>query len=200
MDSSTYFIISLIIQAFVAIGTIAVVIVAIWGELLRPGPKLEIILENTKGVIHGCSIHYQLKIINKRTRITAKNVQVHCTAIAKKRPDGSFSDEQMLYSLPLNWAPAECTGLETTFVSENLCDLGHVSEVSKQFMLAARYFWTDKYPGIIHANEAMRVRLHILSHNFKSKKPFDIEISWDGVWLNNLEEMAKHLIIKQVKS
>ncbi|MGA2796482.1 MAG: hypothetical protein ABSE63_02775 [Thermoguttaceae bacterium] len=200
MDSSTYNIISLIIQGLVALGTMAVAIIAIWGEWLRPRPKLEIILDNPKGFVHGDTIFYHVKIINKRPWVTAKNVQVQCTAIAKKRPDGSFSQEQMLYPLPLIWAPAEFTGLESTFASEKLCDLGRVRNKSDEFSLAARYWWTQNYPGTVKADGAMRIRLYVQSHNFKSKKPFDIEISWDGTWLDNLEEMAKHLIIKEVKS
>lgn len=168
--------------------------------MATPEAKVRDNTENPKGSIHGNTIYYQIKIINKRPWVTAKNVQVQCTAIAKKRPDGSFSQEQMLYPIPLNWAPAEFTGLESTFASENLCGLGRVSDGGGNFSLAARWWWTQNYPGTINGNDAMRVRLNIRSYNFQSKKPFDIEISWDGVWLDNLEEMAKHLIIKEVES
>lgn len=207
MDSSKCEIISLIIQGLVAFGTLLVAITAIWGEYLRhllAGPKLEIILENPRGLIAGQGsnkrvILYQLKIINKRRWVVAKNVRILCTAISKKRPDASFTNEPMLFPIPLTWAPSEFTSVESTFASEDLCDLGNVVEGGGNFRLAARW-WPNNYPGFLQANDAMRVRLCISGYNFKSKIPFDIEISWNGKWSDNLEEMAKHLIIKVVKS
>ncbi len=36
------------------------------------------------------------------------------------------------------------------------------------------------------------------AENFEANETFVFEISWDGVWIENAEEMKNHLQVKQI--
>ena len=40
--------------------------------------------------------------------------------------------------------------------------------------------------------------LGIQAENFTSQKMFVIEISWDGDWEADLDQMEKHLVVKEI--
>ncbi len=45
----------------------------------------------------------------------------------------------------------------------------------------------------------MRISLVASADNYTSKSHSVIEISWNGKWSSNLEEMKKYLIVKEIK-
>ncbi|MEA2051366.1 MAG: hypothetical protein U9O90_00840 [Euryarchaeota archaeon] len=203
MESSTFY---LIIQVFIAIGTVAVAILAIWGEKIRnwmAGPILEFKLHNARGDLTTRqdgqrTIYYHVKIENKRQWSLARRVRILCTAISKKAPDGSFVQESLIAPVQLTWVFQSFHELLPNVATDDICDLGFLDENSNQFWLSL-YIRPNNFRGFISANEAMRVSLIASADNFTSKSPYVLEISWDGNWSSNLDEMRKHLVIKEVR-
>src|SRR3989338_2692342 len=207
MENPTLHLVTQIIMAIGAIGTGAVAILAVWGEKMRnmvAGPRLEFELYNARGDLNtrqggGSTIYYHVKIKNRRTWAPAKRVRILCTAIQKKAPDGSFEQKPLIIPVQLTWPFPTFHELLPNVANEKICDLGFLDEGSKKFSLPL-YVTPNNFQGFISANEAMRVGLIASADNFTSKSPYVIEISWDGKWSTNLNEMQKHLIIKEVKN
>ncbi len=202
MGSSTLY---LITQVFIAIGTVAVAILAIWGEKIRDwmaGPKLEFKLHNARGDLTTRqdgrrTIYYHVKIENKCQWAPARRVRILCTTISKKAPDGSFVPEPLIIPVQLTWVFPSFHELLPNIRTDDICDLGFLDEDGQRFKLSL-YVYPNNFRGFISANEAMRVKLIASADNFTSKSPYVLEISWDGKWSSNLDEMRKHFIIKEV--
>jgi hypothetical protein len=202
MESSDF---HLITQVFIAIGTVSVAILAIWGEKIRDciaGPILDFELHNARGDLTTLqdgrkTIYYHVKIENKRQWAPARRVRILCTAISKKAPDGSFVQEPLIIPLQLTWAFPSFHELLPSVATDDICDLGYLGETTEKFMLSL-YIYPNNFRGFISANEAMRVNLIASADNFTSKSPYVLEISWDGKWSSDLDEMRKHLSIKEV--
>jgi hypothetical protein len=197
----------LITQVFIAIGTLAVAILAIWGEKVRnwiAGPKLELKLRSTSGNLTTRqdgqrTIYYHVKIQNKREWAPARRVRILCTAIAKKTPEGSFALEPLAIPVQLTWAFPTFHELLPNIPKEDICDLGFLDENSEQFKLSP-YLWPNNFRGSILPKETIRVSLITSTDNFTSKSPYVLEIYWDGVWSHDLNDMREHLVIKEVKN
>jgi hypothetical protein len=92
LDKSTFY---LATQAFIALGTVVVAILAIWGERIRAliaGPNLEFKLHNPRGNLterqNGRrTLYYHIKIENKRRWALARRVRVLLVGIAKRASD-----------------------------------------------------------------------------------------------------------------
>jgi len=80
-------------------------------------------------------------------------------------------------------------------VTNEICDLGFLDENSKQFKLS-HYVEPNNFRGVISSNEAMRVGLKMSAEDFESKSLYVLEISWDGQWSSDLNEMKQHLVTK----
>lgn len=205
MDDQTYNLLVLITQILVALGTIAVAIVAIWGERFKSwfaSPKIVLSLNNPKGELtkYGSgerTIYYHILVKNSREWSPAQNVRVMCVGISKRRPDGKFSEEYLAAPDQLAWRFPQFHELTPTVISSDICDLGSVDEKGGIFRLA-QYIYPNSFKGSITANSAMRVSLVATGSNFLMKKPCVIEVSWDGKWSSDLEEMKTHLVIKAV--
>jgi len=202
MEDSTNSMFYLITQTFIAFGTVAVAILAIWGEKFRPRPKLEFKIHDARGDLtkrqNGQqTIYYHVGIENKRRWALARRVRILCTSISKRAPDGSFVKEPLVIPLQLNWINPSFHELLPNIYSNDISDLGSLDENSNHFKLSL-YFYPNNFRGFISANEAIRVSLIATADNFTSKSPYNLEIAWDGKWSPNLEEMQKHLVIKEV--
>ena len=106
-DTST---IEVIIEVFVATGTIAVAVLAIWGEWFREKlgmrPKLQFRVRDTKGTLTSRQdgrrvIYYHLFVENKRPWVLATGVQVMITQIWRQAAGGNFKAEDLAARLPL---------------------------------------------------------------------------------------------------
>jgi hypothetical protein len=136
MEDPTNSMFYLITQAFIAIGTVAVVILAIWGEKFRnwlAGPELEFKLHNTRGDLTNRQngqlvIHYHVRIENKRRWIPARHVRVLCTSISKRAPDGSFVKEPLIIPVQLTWAFPSFHELLPNIYTNDISDLGFLDE------------------------------------------------------------------------
>jgi len=194
----------LVIQIFIAIGTVGVCILAIWGERIRSyvsGPRLQLRIHDARGDLtwrkSGTqTIYYHVKTENNPHRAPARNVRIFCTSIGKKRADGSFVLEPLAFPVQLTW-PFRKGGEPPTIVKDDICDFGYLDQGAPEFK-ASLYNYPNNFRGFVKAGETMRFGLIAKADNFTSTQPCILEVSWDGEWHADLEEMQKHLVVREL--
>ena len=198
-------IIQLIINTLVAIGTIAVAILAIWGDWFRDkfaAPKLVIRLRDTKGNLTSQQngqrvIYYHLVVENKRRWAVARGVQVMLEGVWRRAADGSFKADTLAAGLPLTWAYPQFSPLNPSVRESKVCDLGSLGE-NEQLFKPSLYFYPNNFTGFINPNQAVRYGIRVTAENFTAGKAIVIELSWDGQWSSDMAEMERHLVIKAI--
>jgi len=190
---------------FTAIGTVAVAVLAIWGDKIRAwiaGPQLELSLRDPRGDLtvraNGKkTIYYHVSVTNRRAWSPARAVRVLVVGVAKRRPDGTYFPEPVIAPLQLTWAFPQFHELLPTIVTADTCDFGCLDEDAGRFTLSM-YITPNNFRGYVAPGEAMRVHVIAAAHNVHSPKPLALEVSWDGKWSADLDEMQRHLVIKEV--
>jgi hypothetical protein len=203
-------IISAVARVTAAMGTVIVAILAIWGDKVRAriaGPKLVLQLRDTqgnltysegeKGTIRYLA-YYHVMVVNKRKWSPAKNVRILVTRIEKRLPDGSFHPEPLPIPLQLTWAHPQFHELFPTISDTDTCDLGYLAEDERRFKLSL-YVVPNSFSGYVRPNESLRVSISAVAHNFVSKTPLVLEISWDGAWNEYMDTLSRHLVVKQLE-
>jgi len=197
---------SLLIQGLGVVGTIFVSILAIWGEWFRSkcaAPKLSLHPHLLlKGTVTRFSngprvIYYHLKVVNARTWATATNCRVLLRAIYRRGPDQQFHQLPMAVPLQFVWAPAELTPPVVRISAEQILDFGCIAENEDAFQ-PVLYSYTNNFDGYVHKNEAIRYSLEIIADRYMAKQYYTVEVAWNGVWADNLDEMARNLMIREI--
>jgi hypothetical protein len=199
---------NLVFQFFIAIGTITVSILAVWGgffkALLTP-PKLKIVMQNIRGeltLLRGNGfernvLYYHLKVINNRTWSTAKNCKVLLTEVHLRLPNQQFQINSLNAFHSFVWTPAEINGFSIDISHEQTFDFGRIIEGSDKFEpLLISY--PNNFNGYIFADNVVRYTLKIVAEGYMAKKPQIFEVAWNGNWSNNLEIMSNNLTISEV--
>ena len=202
-------VVEVIASVFAAIGTVAVAVLAIWGDFFKyrfAGPQLELSLNNPRGDFtartnqaHTVQTHayfFHLKIRNRRLWSPAKDVRVLLQRIARRRPDLSFITEPLVYPLPFAWTPSELGDFVRTIFDSETCDLGFLDQNGKPFALSTR-FAPNNVQSYVAAGSAIRVEIVASGQNATSK-PLFLEIAWDGIWTDDRDDMQKHLVVKEI--
>jgi len=187
-----------------ALGTLAIAVVAVWGDYLRhkfAGPKLSIELRNPRGdlnrTIAGTKlIHYHLRVMNKRKWSVAKNCRVLLKQISRQGPDGNFQPIPFNVPRQFIWAPAESTPSLIDLSGEHLLDFGLISEAEGQLFQPTLYSYPNNFQGSVGANEAVKYSLEVVADGFNSKEYHVFEVAWKGKWSDNLDDMARNLVVK----
>jgi len=195
----------LILNIFVAIGTVAVAILAIWGEWFRDklvAPKLVIQLRDSKGHLTNLQngqkvIYYHLIVKNKRKWAIARGVQVMLEGVWLKAADGTFKAESLASELPLAWTWPQFNPLAPNISDQKNCDFGHLSE-SERVFIPELYIIPNNFRGYVAPNQAVRYSLRVKAENFTSGKTTVFEVSWDGNWSSDMVEMERHLVVKEI--
>ena len=202
---------SLIIQGFVAIGTILAALIAIFHEWFKTKltpPKLSLELCNDSdlnewkgGTINtGRVLFYHLKVINHKKNIPARNCAVLLKEISHQLPNGKFQRKQFNYPLQLKWAPGNDMPLLITVnkVSPQTVDFGYLNENSDKFTLSL--VWTPyNFDGYVLADKPIRFYFQVVADNYVSSKLDGIQVSWNGRWSENPTIMNRNLIIEKIK-
>jgi hypothetical protein len=192
---------------FTALGTVAVAVLAIWGEGIRSaiaGPRLALSVRERgfrtpkgSGEDKWTAIYYHVEVNNKRSWSPAKAVRVMVIGIAKKRPDGSYMAEPLIAPMQLTWAYPEAHELFPTIAKRTeTCDLGYLDQRDVWFILST-YIKPSTFPGRLGRNESMQVILVASAHNGESE-PLTVEITWDGTWPETDGDIPKRLVVKEV--
>jgi hypothetical protein len=133
---SKYEIYSLIIQLVGAVGTVAVAIMAIWGDFVRSifsSPNLKIKLKTATGEKTHFSTgtkarYYHLAVSNSRRWSSAKNVVVYLRMVEKQGPDQEWQSEMYTGPVPLVWQFGKFEAGLPLVGPEKYCDLCSISE------------------------------------------------------------------------
>jgi hypothetical protein len=104
----------LIIEGLVAFGTVAVAILAIWGDWFRSKfapPKLVLSLHSDQGqpttLGKTPAMYYHLKVVNRRLWQPGRDCRVLLKGMSRRGPDGIFHSVALPVPLQYIWAPAE---------------------------------------------------------------------------------------------
>jgi len=183
----------------IAIGTIGAVLTAIFGIRIRR-TKLDVIVLNAQGELtkHGVkpTIYYHLKIKNCR-KVSIKNCRVFLKKVEQKQPNGEYVELPMSVSPQYRWTASVNPFENRDIVTENVLDFGFIEENSEKFYPHVNPI-VDIFKGFLKPNESFKYFLEIIADNYRPKKLFIIEVSWDGTWTSNLDEMKNHLIIRRI--
>jgi hypothetical protein len=199
--------VEILASVFTAVGTVAVAILAIWGDPVRDlflGPRLKLSVASpggdlTKRTLGASVYYYHVKIKNGRRRNAATGVRVVVKGVAKRTPSGTFIEEPLVYPLQLAWAPREPGEIERTVVDESVCDFGYIGEQDQRFQLAL-ILRPNNFEGDVKKGECLRFELAASGQNVFSFQSSVFEVAWDGAWIFNKEEMQRHLLIREVSS
>ena len=194
---------------FTAFGTVAVAILAIWGDRVKDyflGPRLTLTVVNESGDLtqraNGVRVYYyHLRVKNRKNRVAAQGVRVVVQRISRRTPSGAFVQHPLVYPLQLVWTPMEPGEVERTIVQESTCDFGFLDEnVADEMFRLATFMVPNNFRGNVSKDECARFEVVATGQNLVSLEPTVFEVSWDGQWTQNQEEMKRHLIIRTVPS
>jgi hypothetical protein len=205
--------IKITLDGMVAIGTLAVAIVAIWGEKIRSWvapPKLEIRLRTKRGaptrLTHQDAfnpgggipaMYYHMKVVNCRPWLPATNCRVMLVGISRRGPDGRFHETSMPVPVQIQWANEGDAPRRVTITKQSVLDFGRISEVDTRF-LPLLYVYPNDFRGSVEKDQAVRYFLEIDATNFVSPRPQVFEVAWDGEWDFDPEKMEQHFRISEV--
>jgi hypothetical protein len=206
--------VDLLFAGLTAIGTIAVAVLAIWGDWFKARfapAKLKIVRDEPLGDLTHLSdergaplpapnrlYFYHLKVVNKRRWVSPKNCRVLLKTMSIRGPDGIFHPIPMAVPLHFVWAPAEITPALVAIEDEQVFDFGLVTEKAKVF-IPRLYSMSNNFQGIVAVNQAIRYSLQIVSDTYVSPRYQVFEVAFDGVWTPDRLEMQNHLRIREIE-
>jgi hypothetical protein len=195
---------SILLQALIACSLLGIILMALFGsyikqklfparltvEVLDKNGELTI-LDNGHRVIY-----YHLRIIN-RSRIIVKNCRVFLTKIKKLQDNGEYVN--VPFSVPLRyiWSPSESSPEGVDIVTERIHDFGYIIDSSTEFKPTVTPI-LNSFKGNMKHHETFRYYIEIIAENYRPKKLIGIEVTWDGMWPDNLTEMYRHMVIKKI--
>lgn len=196
-----------IVQAAVAIGTLAAVVVALFGKWLRAKwvpPCLQLSIENHRGTKSPCIISkqggpatqsesrwYHLKLENARRWSPAPGTDVLLLNLEEEDAAGRFNSIWR-GAMPIKWRsfgylpggrtvgyPAECDLLSV--VRDGGLDIHPV---------------VIEFPMNAHRNTACKFVMTVQARSIDAdSNVLRIQIAWDGNWADGNDEMMRHLVI-----
>jgi hypothetical protein len=199
-----------VINAFTAVGTVAVAVLAIWGDWLKAKLvpiKLRIEPHNTRGTLTIFNtlqpvIYYHLRVVNERPWMSARNCRVMLRALARRGPDLTFRPEPLPVPFQFRWAPFESTPAFVTIQKQQVLDFGFIIQPAQpgdvtQF-IPALYSYPNDFRGFVGPGEAVRYSLEVEADDFSSPSYLVIEVAWDGRWTPDLDKMSQSLVVSEV--
>jgi hypothetical protein len=197
---------NLLVQSFVAIGTILAVILAIWGDLIRSvlvPPKLRLHVHNPRGTPtqfnDGQKVYfYHLRVKNSRTWSPARNCHVTLRELYRRGPDQLFHPVALPVPVQFIWAPAEFTPPRIHLVTEQVLDFGTLTEHGR-FTPRLAVMLND-FKGFVNPNDAVRFCLEICADGYHAARFQVFEVAWNGKWSENPNQMAENLQIREIET
>ncbi len=197
------------VNAAVALGTLAAVLVALFGRVLQSKlfpPVLQMSLvcpEGEKGRIKYSlresvsfedARYYHMRVENLRRWSPALDVQVFMTRLEEPGPDGSLH-VVWTGNLPMGWRHREISPLTRTIGPATDCDLCCVTKNKR----------LDLLPLIVPLQLDIRrtskcqmvVSLQAKSH-LADSSVYRVQIAWDGEWNDGETEMMRHLRVTEI--
>jgi hypothetical protein len=194
----------LVFSGLTALGTIAVAVVAIWGDWIRahfaPGKLVVETYEDSVDLINqppNQIYYYHLRVVNRRHWRRPENCRVLLKAMSRRGPNGIFQPIQMPVPLQFIWSPENIEPSAITIPDRHSLDFGCVRQGNVRF--EPRLYWTpNNFTGFVGAHEAIRYSLQIVSDAYTSKTYQVFEVAFDGVWDAVPAQMQTHLTIQEI--
>lgn len=197
---STYELWSLIIQSFTAFFLLGIIVLAIFGKHIRlwmNPPKVEVEILDKNGELTTLDnghrvIYYHLRVINRGKSII-KNCRVILKKI-KKLENGEFINVPFSVLPRYIWSPSETSPESVDIVTERIADFGYIIDSSTEFKPTVTPI-LNSFKGNLKHHQTFRYYIEIVAENYISRGLTSIEVTWDGIWPGDLDEMHKHLKI-----
>ena len=196
-----------------AVATVAVAIIAIWGEKVRAWlapPKLKVEIHTPRGsptrlTMAGAvdpsggvrTMYYHLRVVNLRPWLTVQNCRVLLKAVSRRRPDGSFLQVHMPVPAQFVWSNEGDTPQRVVVTRSSVLDFGYLSEGDASFV-PCLHVYANNSNFAVGKGEAVRYQLDLDASNLPSRHAQTFEVSWDGEWDFEPEKMQQHLVIREV--
>jgi len=194
----------------VAIGTLATVLAALFGdwlkaklfqpnlnlELVSPGGNLTtaVLLSPTGETRQESARYYHVRVSNLARWPSATQLQVFLIRIEVPGPDGELILE-WAGDIPLRWKFQEIQPISRTVGLSADCDLCSVIKGK----------WLELHPLIVPNNLTARrnkktdMVVSLQARSNEGESPIRrFRISWDGQWEDGESEMTRHLVIKDL--
>jgi hypothetical protein len=195
-----------VFSALTAIGTIAVAVVAVWGNWIRfrfAAPRIEIRPHNLRGTVTQFTggsrvIYYHLKVANTRHWAVARSCRILLREIWRRGPDQQYHPVPLPVPVQFVWAPAQFAPIVTDISGdEQVFDFGRLIESGTRFE-PVLYVTPNDFQGFVGANQAVRYRLEVVAEGLRVGASFVYEVAWNGSWSDNLDAMRQNLTIREV--
>jgi len=204
-------IVNAVINGVVAVVTILLAILAIWGDAIRHwlaspqmsiAPHRDFCGDKFSDGSGRESIYFFLTVRNSRRWTTAKSVRVLLKRFERRGPDNRFHETRITVPFQFCWSPSELSEVVQNVLDERLLDFGFLMEPDDSgecYFEPKLYGYSLIDPPFVRAGEAARYHLEIVGENFHCPKRTVVEVSWDGTHTTNTDELRnRHLKIKIV--
>jgi hypothetical protein len=207
-----------VIQVVVAIGTLGVVVVAIWGDWFRDrfaAPRLTVELAAPIGSfvpinpLPGIAVaqsriafYVHARVVNKRRWVTAKNCRVLLREIRERSADGQFRSIPLSVPLRYVWSPSEATGPVVDIPVDHYFDFGHIVHPPlpgpEHLFTPVLYSYSNNFRGFVSRGQCLRFVLRVQADNYTRDDPVVIEVEWNGIWSDDLDTMRQNLRVTMI--
>lgn len=181
-------------------GTIAVAFLAAFGDWAKSkwfAPKLIVRLADPKGdpvtASDGSSLlYFHLAIVNTG-RSVATNCRIILRDVQRKDQHGQFHQVQNI-PLQLAWTPATLGIYAQDIAKDAVVDFGFLKKGSDRFE-PALLVMPFNFRGFVRAEESVRYGVDVDANNALSKKLHYFDVTWNGKWSDNADEMQRYLTV-----
>ena len=203
------------VQAFVAVATLAAVLVALRPHLKLFPPKLKLTLRSADGEATTVQIqrkdpdgtlrttdsaparYYHVELSNERPLFSATDVEVFLVGL--EVADGRGGHTQLWSgAIPLTATHYGVHPERTLGASPQQYDLCSIVK-DRHFHLHPRVFPNNLPASFLAEGGTGRLRVTLQARSLEVVSPrVAFEIEWDGEWADSAMEMRRHMVVKQL--
>ena len=194
---------SLFLRAVGVVGTILVLIMAVWGEKIKQlwnRPRLGIRLgEPSLTTANGKKAWYfNLVVSNGRRSSPASNTRVLLERVFKKGPDDRWLEEKFSGPVQVLWQWHDQSPQLQTIGPDTKSPFARLVEDTPAVVLML-YLYPNNLDSKIQQDEPRRLVFRADS-DIAASPPITLEVAWDGQWTDGRTEIGEHLVVKRVGS
>lgn len=207
MNTEVYNYYNLIVNIVLAVATILIFLVAIWGDWVKLKIFFKLKLELKKLKQEPAysddtivAYVYHLQIIKKSKFGMVKNCRLLLTRIQDYK-DNVWVDIPWNVSRQFHNAPQESNIILATFPQKQIIDFGMIRTENRIFSPQLRdikFFRNDELVPTGKKIMKRRYFVEIEAENYYSKKPIIYEVTWNGEWSDNPNEMERNFKIELI--
>jgi hypothetical protein len=200
------------VQAAVAIATLVVAFIAIFGEWIRSKlfhPKLKLTLLNPLGELTNISLTapdgttrvekcrmFHVRVSNEARWPQATHVQILLLRLEEVGPDGQLQIK-WTGEVPMRWVLQEIHPLLRTVGREAVCDL--LTVIKDKWLELNPLMTPNNLPSRRTEPTNMVVTLQARSNEGDSRV-LRLRIAWNGAWMDGAQEMAQYLKVTEERN